>query len=324
MFSSTEMLQASRGKIPAKLVLKNAVVLNVFTKEWLTQDVAVWDDRIIGVGRYEGREEIDLTGKYLVPGFFDAHVHIESSMLTPAAFAAEILPFGTTTILADPHKLANVSGEKGIRWLLEEIKRLPLNGYVMLPSCVPATELDDSGARLEAEDLLPLREDPSVLGLGEFMNVSGVCAGEEKALAKLRAFQDRVIDGHAPGLLGKDLQAYLLAGVSTDHECSEPEEALEQLRSGMNLMIRRGSGAKNGETLISTLLDSRVSAERVCFCTDDKHVEDIRREGHISSNIREAIHLGMDPAEAYAMASFNAAPDVRALPFRRHRFRIPG
>lgn len=307
MFSSTEMLQASRGKIPAKLVLKNAVVLNVFTKEWLTQDVAVWDDRIIGVGRYEGREEIDLTGKYLVPGFFDAHVHIESSMLTPAAFAAEILPFGTTTILADPHELANVSGEKGIRWLLDEIKRLPLNGYVMLPSCVPATELDDSGARLEAEDLLPLREDPSVLGLGEFMNVSGVCAGEEKALAKLRAFQDRVIDGHAPGLLGKDLQAYLLAGVSTDHECSEPEEALEQLRSGMNLMIRRGSGAKNGETLISTLLDSRVSAERVCFCTDDKHVEDIRREGHISSNIREAIHLGMDPAEAYAMASFNAA-----------------
>lgn len=146
MFSSTEMLQASRGKIPAKLVLKNAVVLNVFTKEWLTQDVAVWDGRIIGVGRYEGREEIDLTGKYLVPGFFDAHVHIESSMLTPAAFAAEILPFGTTTILADPHELANVSGEKGIRWLLEEIKRLPLNGYVMLPSCVPATELDDSGA----------------------------------------------------------------------------------------------------------------------------------------------------------------------------------
>lgn len=251
MFSSTEMLQASRGKIPAKLVLKNAVVLNVFTKEWLTQDVAVWDDRIIGVGRYEGREEIDLTGKYLVPGFFDAHVHIESSMLTPAAFAAEILPFGTTTILADPHELANVSGEKGIRWLLEEIKRLPLNGYVMLPSCVPATELDDSGARLEAEDLLPLREDPSVLGLGEFMNVSGVCAGEEKALAKLRAFQDRVIDGHAPGLLGKDLQAYLLAGVSTDHECSEPEEALEQLRSGMNLMIRRGSGAKNGGKRLS-------------------------------------------------------------------------
>ena len=161
------------------------------------------------------------------------------------------LPFGTTTILADPHELANVSGEKGIRWLLEEIKRLPLNGYVMLPSCVPATELDDSGARLEAEDLLPLREDPSVLGLGEFMNVSGVCAGEEKALAKLRAFQDRVIDGHAPGLVGRICRRISSRG-SAHHECSEPEEALEQLRSGMNLMIRRGSGAKNGETLIST------------------------------------------------------------------------
>ncbi len=307
MFLSTEMLQASRGLIPAKLVLKNAAVLNVFTREWLLQDVAVWDDRIIGVGRYEGREEIDLTGKYLVPGFFDAHVHIESSMLTPAAFAAEILPFGTTTILADPHEIANVSGMKGIRWLLAAVKELPLNGYVMLPSCVPATEFDDSGARLEAEDLLQFREDPSVLGLGEFMNVAGVCAAEEKALAKLEAFQDKVIDGHAPGLLGKDLQAYLLAGVRTDHECSEPEEALEQLRSGMNLMVRRGSGAKNGEALISTLLDSRIPTERVCFCTDDKHVEDIRREGHISSNIREAIHLGMDPAEAYAMASYHAA-----------------
>lgn len=307
MFLSTEMLQASRGLIPAKLVLKNAAVLNVFTREWLLQDVAVWDDRIIGVGRYEGREEIDLTGKYLVPGFFDAHVHIESSMLTPAAFAAEILPFGTTTILADPHEIANVSGMKGIRWLLAAVKELPLNGYVMLPSCVPATEFDDSGARLEAQDLLQFREDPSVLGLGEFMNVAGVCAAEEKALAKLEAFQDKVIDGHAPGLLGKDLQAYLLAGVRTDHECSEPEEALEQLRSGMNLMVRRGSGAKNGEALISTLLDSRIPTERVCFCTDDKHVEDIRREGHISSNIREAIHLGMDSAEAYVMASYHAA-----------------
>ena len=249
MFSSTEMLQASRGKIPAKLVLKNAVVLNVFTKEWLTQDVAVWDGRIIGVGRYEGREEIDLTGKYLVPGFFDAHVHIESSMLTPAAFAAEILPFGTTTILADPHELANVSGEKGIRWLLEEIKRLPLNGYVMLPSCVPATELDDSGARLEAEDLLPLREDPR-FGPGGIYECFRRLRRRGKSPCKAAGlFEDRVIDGHAPGLVGKDLQAYLLAGVSTDHECSEPEEALEQLRSGMNLMIRRGSGAKTGKRL---------------------------------------------------------------------------
>ena len=307
MFLSLEMLRASRGLIPAKLVLKNAAMLNVFTKEWITQDVALWDDRIIGVGSYKGREEIDLTGKYLTPGFFDAHVHIESSMLTPAAFAAEILPFGTTTILADPHEIANVSGTEGIRWLLEAVKELPLNGYVMLPSCVPATEFDDSGARLEAEDLLPFIEDPSVLGLGEFMNIAGICAGEESVIAKLKAFQNKIIDGHAPGLTGKDLQAYLLAGVSTDHECSEPEEALEQLRSGMNLMIRRGSGAKNGEALISTLLDSRLSTERVCFCTDDKHVEDIRREGHISGNIREAIRLGMDTAEAYAMASYHAA-----------------
>ena len=159
--------------------------------------------------------------------------------------------------------------------------------------CVPATEFDDSGARLEAKDLLRLSEDSAVLGLGEMMNVAGVCDGDAGVFAKLNAFQDKIVDGHAPGLVGKDLQAYLLAGIATDHECSEPEEALEQLRSGMNLMVRRGSGAKNGEVLISTLLDSHISTGRVCFCTDDKHVEDIRREGHISSNIREAIHLGM-------------------------------
>lgn len=307
MSITLEMMQASRGLIPAKLVLKNASVLNVFTREWITQDVALWDDKIIGVGSYQGREEIDLTGKYLVPGFFDAHVHIESSMLTPAAFAAEILPFGTTTIIADPHEIANVSGKKGIEWLLGAVKELPLNGYVMLPSCVPATEFDDSGARLEAKDLLRFAGDPSVLGLGEFMDVAGVCNGNADVFAKLSAFQDRIVDGHAPGLVGKDLQAYLLAGITTDHECSEPEEALEQLRSGMNLMVRRGSGAKNGEVLISTLLDSHISTDRVCFCTDDKHVEDIRREGHISSNIREAIHLGMAPEEAYSMASYHAA-----------------
>ncbi len=307
MSVTLEMMQASRGLIPAKLVLKNASVLNVFTREWLVQDVALWDDKIIGVGSYQGREEIDLTGKYLVPGFFDAHVHIESSMLTPAAFAAEILPFGTTTIIADPHEIANVSGTKGIQWLLDSMKGLPLNGYVMLPSCVPATEFDDSGARLEAKDLLRLSEDSAVLGLGEMMNVAGVCDGDAGVFAKLNAFQDKIVDGHAPGLVGKDLQAYLLAGIATDHECSEPEEALEQLRSGMNLMVRRGSGAKNGEVLISTLLDSHISTGRVCFCTDDKHVEDIRREGHISSNIREAIHLGMAPEEAYCMASYHAA-----------------
>lgn len=307
MSVTLEMMQASRGLIPAKLVLKNASVLNVFTREWITQDVALWDDKIIGVGDYQGREEIDLTGKYVVPGFFDAHVHIESSMLTPAAFAAEILPFGTTTIIADPHEIANVSGVKGIQWLLETVKKLPLNGYVMLPSCVPATEFDDSGARLEAEDLLRFAGNSAVLGLGELMNVAGVCDGDAGVFAKLNGFQDKIIDGHAPGLVGKDLQAYLLAGITTDHECSEPEEALEQLRSGMNLMVRRGSGAKNGEVLISTLLDSHISTDRVCFCTDDKHVEDIRREGHISSNIREAIRLGMAPEEAYCMASYHAA-----------------
>lgn len=307
MSVTLEMMQASRGLIPAKLVLKNASVLNVFTREWLVQDVALWDDKIIGVGSYQGREEIDLTGKYLVPGFFDAHVHIESSMLTPAAFAAEILPFGTTTIIADPHEIANVSGIKGIQWLLDSMKGLPLNGYVMLPSCVPATEFDDSGARLEAKDLLRFSGDSAVLGLGEMMNVAGVCDGDAGVFAKLNAFQDKIVDGHAPGLVGKDLQAYLLAGIATDHECSEPEEALEQLRSGMNLMVRRGSGAKNGEVLISTLMDSHISTDRVCFCTDDKHVEDIRREGHISGNIREAIHLGMAPEEAYCMASYHAA-----------------
>ena len=307
MFSSTEMLQASRGKIPAKLVLKNAVVLNVFTKEWLTQDVAVWDDRIIGVGRYEGREEIDLTGKYLVPGFFDAHVHIESSMLTPAAFAAEILPFGTTTILADPHELANVSGEKGIRWLLEEIKRLPLNGYVMLPSCVPATPLDESGANLDYRAIDSFYDHPRVQGLAEMMNFVGTINGDPQVVEKIVASQahHKKIDGHAPDLVGNDLNAYIAAGVYSDHECHDLNDAIAKLQRGQFIMIREGTAARNLEALVPLLCDKYV--ERCMFCTDDKHPNDLLEKGHIDYIVKKAISLGADPITAIKAACHNAA-----------------
>ena len=307
LLKKRRIINAAAGREPSDLVLKNATYVNVFSNELCHADIAVAEGLIVGMGQYSGTVEEDCTGKIVLPGFLDAHIHLESSLVSPKEFVKAVLPHGTTTVITDPHEIANVMGTDGIEYMLQATEGLPVDVRFMLPSCVPATEFDDSGARLEAKDLLRLSEDSAVLGLGEMMNVAGVCDGDAGVFAKLNAFQDKIVDGHAPGLVGKDLQAYLLAGIATDHECSEPEEALEQLRSGMNLMVRRGSGAKNGEVLISTLLDSHISTGRVCFCTDDKHVEDIRREGHISSNIREAIHLGMAPEEAYCMASYHAA-----------------
>ena len=302
-----DRLRAARGERRADLVFKGGRVLNVFTGEWILEDVAVCGDLIVGVGEYEGDTEIDCRGRSIVPGFIDAHLHVESTMLTPPALAREVLPSGTTTLIADPHEIANVAGLPGLRYFLDAAAELPCRMRVMLPSCVPATPWDKGGAILDAAALRTLREHPLVLGLGEMMDFPGVCAGEPAVMEKLQAFDGRVIDGHAPQLTGRALQAYRLAGVETDHECSTGEEALEKLRAGFAVLVREGSAAHNLTAILSAVREAGVGYDRLAFCTDDKHIEDIRRDGHIRHNIRLAMALGVEPADAYRMASWNAA-----------------
>ena len=302
-----EMMRAAQGQVPAQLVLKNARVLNVFSGEILPGDVAICGDTIVGVGQYTGQKEVDLAGRYVVPGFIDAHLHIESSMVTPRLFAAQVLSWGTTTLIADPHEIANVCGLDGIEFMRQSARGAACNIYYMLPSCVPATPLDTSGATLTAGDLAPLRGQPDILGLGEMMNYVGVNGLDPDVHQKLQAFAGGVIDGHAPLLSGKELESYVLSGVRTEHECSKPQEVLDKLRAGLYILAREGSAAKNLECVVSTLLEVGASFDRVAFCTDDKHLEDISEQGHISHNIKKAIALGLDPATAYRCASYTAA-----------------
>ena len=302
------LIQVARGEAPADLVLKNGKILNVFTEEIITADVAVAGGVIAGVGDYEGDREIDCTGKYIAPGFIDAHVHIESSMVTPLEFAKQIVKKGTTSIIADPHEIVNVCGAAGLDYILDATEDIPVNAFVMIPSSVPATESDTNGAgKFLAEDMEPYRDHPRVLGLGEMMRFTDVLSGHGETLEKLDRFSDRMIDGHAPGITGKDVQAYRASGVQNDHECASAEEGLEKLRAGFAILIREGSGAKNLETLLKGFLDAGVSLDQCMFCTDDKHLEDIEREGHISACVRKAIALGVPPVKAYKMASFHAA-----------------
>lgn len=302
-----QTLNQSRGLEKAEKVLKNGYVLNVFTNEWIKTDIAIKQDTIIGIGNYHGKEEIDMTGKYIVPGFIDAHLHIESSMTTPVNLMQELLPWGTTTLIADPHEIANVQGLPGIQFMLEQSKKAEGNIYIMLPSCVPATPFEDSGATLKAEDLLNLKQDPHVLGLAEMMNFVGVLENDAEVHQKLTTFKDQIIDGHAPLVLGKDLQAYVLSGISTEHECTSGEEALEKLRSGLFIWIREGSAAKNLVPILTYLLKQNISLHRIAFCTDDKHIEDIRKEGTIRASIQKSIALGLDPIIAYKAATYTPA-----------------
>ncbi|NLV77713.1 MAG: adenine deaminase, partial [Tissierellia bacterium] len=232
-----DMIKIAKGDKKAPLVFKNANIINVFTNEIIEGDVAVYEGKIIGIGEYSGKEEIDLKGKYLSPSFIDGHVHIESSMVTPAQFAKAIVPRGVTTIIADPHEIANVKGLDGIRYILEESEHLPLDVYVMLPSCVPATPFENSGAVLEAKDLKELMGKERVLGLGEMMNYPGVINGDKGVLDKLNLFKDYVIDGHGPMIKDKELNAYVVAGIDTEHECSTVEEMMDRLRLGMYIHI---------------------------------------------------------------------------------------
>ncbi len=301
-----ELIRAAyEGK--ATFVIKNANVVNVFTNEIIRADVALYNDVIIGVGEFHCENEYDAQGAYLTPGFIDAHVHIESSMVTPASFMKVIMPLGTTTIIADPHEIANVSGVPGIRAMYKLTDDLPLRVLFMMPSCVPATPFEHSGAKLVAEDMEAFMHKSRMLGLGEVMDYVSVVNTEQEMLDKLRLFDGRPIDGHAPLITGRALNAYRIAGPSSDHECSDYDEILEKLRSGMRVMIRIGSAANGMEEILRRIVRENLPTENLLFCTDDKHIEDIRREGHINCNARVAVEAGISPVEAVKMATWNTA-----------------
>ena len=289
------------------LVIKNANVVNVFTDEIVRADVAVYEDVIIGVGSYSGENEIDAGGAYLAPGFIDAHVHIESSMVIPSSFMKVIMPHGTTTVIADPHEIANVAGAAGIRAMYKLTDELPLRVLFMLPSCVPATPFEHSGAKLVAEDMEQFMHKSRILGLGEVMDANSVINCSQEMLDKLRLFDKRPIDGHAPMLESMGLNAYRVAGAFSDHECSTYEEVKQKLATGMNILLRIGSAANNMDGVLRRIAKEKLPTRNMMFCTDDKHIEDIRREGHINANARMAVAAGIDPIDAIKMASYNAA-----------------
>jgi len=300
-------ISIARGEERAQLVLKNANIINVFTNEIIQGDVAIEEGYIVAIGDYEGIKEIDLEGKYLAPGFIDGHVHIESSKVTPGQFARAIVPRGVTTIIADPHEIANVKGLEGILYMLEESRGLPLDVHIMLPSCVPATPFENAGAVLDAKELEKIIDKEGILGLGEMMDYVGVINRDEKVLEKIKMARDkgRIIDGHGPMIKGKELNAFVAAGVKTEHECSTVEEMAERLRLGMYIHIREGSAARNLRELIK--LVNKDNLRRVLFCTDDKEPSDLLTEGSIDYNIRLAIREGIDPVDAVKIASLNAA-----------------
>ena len=291
----------------AALVIKNANIVNVFTGTIEQGDVAIRDGIILGIGNYSGREEIDAKGAYLCPGLIDGHVHIESSMAHPSRFADCVLQQGTTTVIADPHEIANACGTDGIQYMLDQTEWLPLSVFFMIPSCVPCTSFETSGAKLVATDMEPFLSHKRVIGLGEVMDYVSVVSGDGEMLDKLKLFERRPIDGHAPLLSGDDLNAYCIAGPRTDHECSTYDEIFEKMRKGMRIHIRVGSACRGMEELMRKVADNKLPTRRMLFCTDDKHLEDIEREGHINYILRLAVANGISPIEAVQMATINAA-----------------
>lgn len=304
----TETIQAARGLHPVDLLLRGGTLVNVLSGELYQSDVAIHGGRVVGLGEgYQGREEVDCRGKWIAPGFIDGHMHVESTLVTVPEFARAVLPHGTVAAIFDPHEIANVHGIEGIRYILDSRQGVPLNAFVMLSSCVPATHMETAGARLEAADLAPLFEEEGVIGLAEVMNFPGVVFADAGVLAKVQAAREKnlMIDGHAPGLSGQNLNAYIAAGVGSDHECTTVEEAREKLRKGMRLMIREASTAKNLEALLP--LVTPENARRCCFVTDDRHPSDLLNEGHVDHVVRKAIRLGLDPMTAIRMATINTA-----------------
>jgi adenine deaminase len=300
-----ELIAAARGEIEADLLLSGGMLANVLSGEVYRADVAVHRGRIIGFECSSARKVLELDGQIIAPGFIDGHVHIESSMASVPEYARAVVPRGTTALVADPHEIANVWGAEGIRYILDSSKDLPLDVYVMLPSCVPATNLETAGARLRAEDLGPLMQEERVLSLAEVMNYPGVLFRDPKVMAKLALAEGRPVDGHAPGLSGRDLSAYISAGIGSDHECTTIDEAREKLRSGMHIMLREGSAAKNLRDLLP--LVSPANASRFLFVSDDRHPADLLGQGHIDFMVRTAVELGLEPVIALKIASYNAA-----------------
>ena len=304
-----EVVRVARGDKRADILMKNAMVVDVFSGETHQEHVAVHDSVIVGFGKYRARKEMDLKGKYICPGFIDGHVHMESSMVSPHEFAKTVLPLGTTSIVADPHEIANVMGVEGIRYVGESGRSGLLNVYVMLPSCVPATDMETSGTRLSSSDLAELLHEEWVLGIGEVMNFPGVIRGVPDVLDKIGRAQGMRIDGHAPLLTGKDLNAYICAGIYSDHECTTVDEAMEKLRRGMLIMIREGTAAKNMEALIPMITSE--NSRRCMFVTDDRHPLDLLEDGHMDSIVRKAVRLGLDPITAIRMCTINTAEYFR-------------
>ena len=302
------VIEAAAGRKKAKLVFKNAQVVNVFTKQVEQADVAVEAGVIAGVGQYSGEEEVDCTGLYLCPGFVDAHIHVESTMAVPYEFARAVAMSGTTTVVADPHEIVNVCGAPAVEWLLKASEALPVDIYWMMPSSVPATPFETNGAPFTAQEMAPCAQmGPRVAGLGEVMCYPDVVAGTGEIYGKLALFAHKHIDGHAPGLSGKALAAYAAAGIETEHECTSFAEAKEKLAAGLAILVREGSAAKNLTAIVEGLLKEGLPTDRFLFCTDDKHLDDIAREGHIRWNVHQAVQLGMPVVDAICMASYNAA-----------------
>lgn len=301
------IIAVAAGREKADLVLKNAKYLNVFSNEFLCGDIAVANGLIAGVGKYDGKTEIDVSGKLVLPGFIDAHIHLESSMVTPAEFAKAVVAHGTTTVITDPHEITNVMGIDGVEYMIQASQNLPIDVHFMMPSCVPATEIDESGAELDCKDIDLYLDNKKVLGLAEMMNYVGVINGDKNVLSKIVTSQahHKKIDGHAPELSGNDLNAYIAAGVYSDHECSTFENALEKLRKGQFIMIREGTAAHNLKALMPLLTQQYYS--RCMFATDDKHPSDLLYGGHIDYIIKQALKNGADPIVALKTATHHAA-----------------
>lgn len=301
------IIAVAAGREKADLVLKNAKYLNVFSNEFLSGDIAVANGLIAGVGKYDGKTEIDVSGKLVLPGFIDAHIHLESSMVTPAEFAKAVVAHGTTTVITDPHEITNVMGIDGVEYMIQASQNLPIDVHFMMPSCVPATEIDESGAELGCKDIDLYLDNKKVLGLAEMMNYVGVINGDKNVISKIVTSQahHKKIDGHAPELSGNDLNAYIAAGVYSDHECSTFENALEKLRKGQFIMIREGTAAHNLKALMPLLTQQYYS--RCMFATDDKHPSDLLYGGHIDYIVKQALKNGADPIVALKTATHHAA-----------------
>ncbi|MEG1449121.1 MAG: amidohydrolase family protein, partial [Oscillospiraceae bacterium] len=289
------------------LIIKNAKVVDVFTEQIINGDIAIYGDTILGVGSFSGDNEIDANGKFVVPGFIDSHLHIESSMTTPRNYAQVVIPHGTTTIIADPHEIANVLGNTGIEFLLDQSDDVFLHIYMMLPSCVPCSPFEHNGCTLLSKDMEELISHPRVIGLGEVMDYVSLTNGEATMMDKIDLFKNNTIDGHAPSLFGKTLDAYAIGGPTTDHECSTYDEVIDRLSRGLKVLIRMGSAANDVEDIFKKISQNNLPTENILLCTDDKHLEDLKNQGHIDYILKTAVKCGISPIKAIKMATINSA-----------------